>query len=235
MPIGGMLRRSSLSNSLTLVGNGQDLAKSSQPNGAQLKHAMMINLNHISGGTESNLISSSANLIQNSGTTSDNTTSSGRSSSASNNPNGHPQQFHLQQQQQQQQPAFVVPHLNLAYQHQQPPQPPQQWTHHQVQLTPSNCDNNMLYANSANLYDLANDQQQLYANSYQQAIDPNSLVSPYGQYQPQQQILVSQQQQQPQIMTSDGGDAYFESNYGTLLSRSSAYKTLGYDISNFIS
>lgn len=30
------------------------------------------------------------------------------------------------------------------------------------------------------------------------------------------------------VPTSDAGDAYFESNYGTLLSRSSAYRTLGY-------
>lgn len=34
------------------------------------------------------------------------------------------------------------------------------------------------------------------------------------------------------VATSDAGDAYFDANYGTLISRSSVYKTLGYAASN---
>ena len=41
-------------------------------------------------------------------------------------------------------------------------------------------------------------------------------------------VPLQQQQAQQMIATSDAGDAFFESNYGTLISRSSAYKTLGY-------
>uniref|UniRef100_A0A6G1SPM2 Irregular chiasm C-roughest protein n=1 Tax=Aceria tosichella TaxID=561515 RepID=A0A6G1SPM2_9ACAR len=188
MPIGGVvsgsggnrLRRSSLSNSMTLVSDHNNQTKSPLPAGAiQMKHSMMMRLNQINGGTESNLVSSSANLIQGSGTTSDGTTS-GRSSSTSNHPNGQQHRLHQQQQ------TFVAP-VNLAYQH----HPQQQWNQ-QVQLGSSNCDNNILYANSTNLYDMTNDhhhrqqQQQLYANGYPQAtIDPTSMEGPYGHYKPQ--------------------------------------------------
>jgi hypothetical protein len=355
MPIGGMvsgsvgasrLRRSSLSSSLVTVGGGagdqQQLTGQPQlqPAGSMhansMKHSMMMHLNQISGNAESNLVSSSANLIQDSGTASDGTTNSGRSSrTSSQQPNGHRHHHQLQQQH-----AFVAP-INLAYQ-------PQEHYNQPVQVISNNCDNNIVYANSVDLYELANEQnayqqqqQQLYANGYQQAVDPSGSLAYQGQYSHQQQQVIyttghagdqyqngslqatnehyqmpmlmsepylaaavaaaaaaanqhqaderpcyatmcngtinkspvhqHQQQiiqngnslngaygtlplqrnhfehlndpmtalvgspnsfqasaQQATIKTSDGGDAYFESNYGTLLSRSSAYKALGY-------
>lgn len=65
-----------------------------------------------------------------------------------------------------------------------------------------------------------------------QAPSANSICSPpasdnYGTL-PTRPMPLGHHQKAALVPTSDAGDAYFESNYGTLLSRSSAYKTLGY-------
>lgn len=60
----------------------------------------------------------------------------------------------------------------------------------------------------------------------------SSTDTGYGTIMAQQQL---QQHRPVLVQTSDAGEAYFESNYGTLLSRSAAtYKTLGYTTSHHL-